>query len=148
MPEQGSDHAGVGDERDAVAAQARDTVERACLQNCCGLSARSDEVQRVGRPGVEQLAVDVLPGDTLPIAEVDFQQAPIERGLSMQGLGQAARTSQGTRHYRDVGRQQGAQALGNWQWIFRIDVELAIAKAFSQQWPRMADQEKLHNMPK
>jgi hypothetical protein len=104
-------------------------------------------VQDIGRPGIEQAAVDLVPGPALPGAESRSPAAAHRSRLRVQGLGQAACAPQGAGNHRRLGGQQRPQTLGDRLWIFGFDVELAIADAGGQQRARVADQEKLHSSP-
>ena len=147
VTEQGADDAGVGDEGDAAATQTVDAVKHARLQHRRRFAARRDEVQQISSPGVEQLAIDLLPGDAFPFAKVDLQQAFIEQRLRMQGLGQAARTPQRAGNDRRRCGQQRTQTLGDRLRVLCFDIELAVADTDGKPWSWVADQEKLHNSP-
>ena len=104
-------------------------------------------MQDIGRPGVEQSAVDLIPGPAFPCAEIDFEQSPIEAWSSLQGLGEAARAPRGTGDHRCAGGQQPTQALGEGLRVDRLDIELTITNAGRQQRAGVPDQEKLHSSP-
>lgn len=98
----------------------------------------------VGGPAVEARARDVVPGDALPGAEIEFLQARVEsRGRLRQGVrdsaasacgaapeGRSGEGCEGGDHFGDRGMAGGCE----------IEVEAAIADAGRDRGRRVTDQ--------
>jgi hypothetical protein len=58
------------------------------------LAIGRDEAGDVGGPGVEGVALDVVPGAAFPVAEVDLAQARVDDGRRVQRFGELSGAAQ------------------------------------------------------
>lgn len=101
-------------------------------------------MRHIARPGIDLLTRNGIPRSTFPITEINFRQTDIKPGRRMQGLGQMPATLQGTAPHRQAGRQAGTQGVSGRLDIFGHQIELTVANAGLDPWPRMTNEVKNH----
>ena len=70
VTEQGAQDAGVGDDDGVGRDEAAGEIDGPGLERGNGFAAGRDEMQDVGGPGVECMAVDLIPASPLPVAKI------------------------------------------------------------------------------
>ena len=151
MAEQGAQDAGVGDDDGVGRDEAAGEIDGPGLERGHGLAAGGDEMQDVGGPGVERMAVDLVPASPLLVAKINFAQARVgvDRRAEpfAQGFGKRVGAAQRAADDRQAGWQAGSQPGGKRLRIVGFDVQSAVADAALDQRARVADQEKRHSSP-
>ena len=148
MADERAQHAGVCDEGDGgLRLQRGREVDHPLLKTRDRLASWRCEADYVSRPGVEQAALDVVPGAAFPVAEVDLAQALVDHGRWMQRFCKLSRPAQRAGKDRNICRQQRFDLVGDGLRRVRVNVEAAVADAGFDYRFRVADQENLHNMP-
>ena len=121
------------------------------LERGNGFAAGRDEMQDVGGPGVERMAVDLVPASPLPVAKINFAQArvSVDRRAEplAQGFGQCVGAAQRAADDRETGWQARGQLSGKRLRIVGFDVQPTVADAALDQRARVTDQEKRHSSP-
>ena len=143
-------HPGVGDNctsRQPFGRQGIQTRHTTCLQHRCGLATRRRVVKKIGRPCIERRRADAVPSFSFPLAKMHLHKAGQETRRRMQGFSQFSAPLQRAGDDRQIGGNlltQGSSRRGD---VMGRHVELAVADAFGNLRPRVADQENLHSIP-
>jgi len=157
VAEEGLEHAAVGHRHQGVVpipgrGLFRHPGQGPGLQLGCRLAAVGRGVRRIRRPAVQHtrvLAVDVVPGPSFPVTEVQFLQTGVRRRFRADGPSQFEAAPQGAGMDGRIRRQQGQQARrGDGRGFGQGQVGATVADALGHQGPGMADQEKVHSSPR
>lgn len=147
MTDESAQNPRVSDDRDMFARERRGEADGAVSQLRHGFTARRNEIEDVGRPGIEGLPVDPRPRPAFPFAKIDFAQPVVNANGRIQRFGELACPSQRTRKHRDTRGQMRADTRRGDARQFRIYIATPVADAGFDQRARVPDQENLHNSP-
>ena len=147
MAEKRAQDAHMSDQDNLWDIQRGGEIDGPLLQTSDGFTAGRLEIKHIGGPGVECIAVDVVPRFALPFAEIDLGEPGIDTRFRVERFGQLTSATQGAGDNRNTLRQQGLQALRDRHRVFAADIKPAIANSSVDQRARMTDQENLHNSP-